>query len=59
MHLFDKRPTSLVETIREHMHWPHRQTRAEKALHLVHHALIYCAIFIAGYLVAQVQMALR
>lgn len=47
---------SIVEKAIEILHLPHKKTRAEKWLEWVQLLLLYSSLFVAGYLVARVQM---
>lgn len=49
---------SFVDKAIEVLHFPHRKTRFEKWVELLQLALLYGSLFLAGYMVAKVQMML-
>lgn len=50
---------TITQKVGDALHLPHKQTPAEKALIIVQRIAIYLAIFLAGYMVAKLQMLMN
>jgi len=53
-HWFNKHQ-STVEKITQALHWPLRESKAHKALRLFQTAVLYLALILLGYLIAQLK----
>ncbi|PIY80765.1 MAG: hypothetical protein COY80_01200 [Candidatus Pacebacteria bacterium CG_4_10_14_0_8_um_filter_42_14] len=49
------RHQSKVENITHKLHWPHRESKAEKTLRIFQTAILYLALILLGYLIAQLR----
>lgn len=50
---------TIPQKVGEALHIPHKQTKAEKSLIIIQKIAIYVAIFLAGYMVAKLQMLMN
>ncbi|PIR62644.1 MAG: hypothetical protein COU65_02445 [Candidatus Pacebacteria bacterium CG10_big_fil_rev_8_21_14_0_10_42_12] len=46
---------STVDKIAKKLHWPHQETKAHKALRLFQSSILYLALILFGYLLAQLK----
>lgn len=53
--MFFTQKSSLVAMIPDWLKPPHKETRAEKAVHIIQQAILFCLLFLAGYFVAEIQ----
>jgi len=46
---------SFIQTLTKQLHWPHQETTAHKILRMLHTSIIYSALILLGYILAQLQ----
>ncbi|NCN06288.1 MAG: hypothetical protein GW946_00400 [Candidatus Pacebacteria bacterium] len=50
---------TFLTSLAEKLHWPHKETRTHKALRLLHTSIVYIALILIGYLIAQLEQLLK
>lgn len=53
--MFFTKKTTFIEMIPNWLKPPHKETQAEKAVHIIQQAILFCLLFLAGYFVAEIQ----